>query len=145
MIGVQVVNELLNGVRIVKYYAWERPFAAKIEAIRKKEMGVLLSFNRYVMVAFTVLSGSTVIVMTLIVFLMYVVVCQPPNAPRPGRGMRVYSHAYMPVLVQLHPRHRRQPHAGSSVHHHPAVCSHPRPPHGAAARRCRHAASIRRR
>lgn len=71
---MRIVNELLNGIRIIKYYAWERPFAAKINKIRIGEMKVLLSFNYYVMVAFTVLSSSTVIVMTLVVFLIYTLV-----------------------------------------------------------------------
>ncbi|KAJ2999430.1 hypothetical protein HDV02_002915 [Globomyces sp. JEL0801] len=35
---VSIMNELLQGIRIVKYFAWEKHFAAKIEAARAKEL-----------------------------------------------------------------------------------------------------------
>ncbi|KAI9176218.1 hypothetical protein H9P43_006583 [Blastocladiella emersonii ATCC 22665] len=35
---VKLINELLQGIKIVKLLAWERPFLAKVEAEREKEL-----------------------------------------------------------------------------------------------------------
>jgi hypothetical protein len=35
---VKLTNELLQAIRIVKYYAWEAPFARNIMDARKKEL-----------------------------------------------------------------------------------------------------------
>ena len=35
---VKLINELITGIRIVKFYAWEKPFQAVIEATREREL-----------------------------------------------------------------------------------------------------------
>lgn len=35
---VKMMNEILNGIRVIKYYAWEIPFKEKIDAIRLTEV-----------------------------------------------------------------------------------------------------------
>ena len=35
---VKLMNEVLTGIRIIKFYCWEKPFKSKIEDIRKKEL-----------------------------------------------------------------------------------------------------------
>ena len=35
---VKLMNEILGGIRIIKYYAWELPFREKVDAIRAEEM-----------------------------------------------------------------------------------------------------------
>eukprot|EP00605_Chrysophyceae_sp_TOSAG23-4_P001225 GSChrysophyteH1.ASY1.ANO1.1335.1 assembled CDS len=35
---VKIFNELIAGIRIIKYYAWEKPFSGKLEAIRQNEV-----------------------------------------------------------------------------------------------------------
>ncbi|KAI8838411.1 P-loop containing nucleoside triphosphate hydrolase protein [Chytriomyces cf. hyalinus JEL632] len=37
-----VVNEVLQGIRIIKYFAWEKKFLEKIDAARNKEMTTLI-------------------------------------------------------------------------------------------------------
>jgi ABC-type multidrug transport system fused ATPase/permease subunit len=37
-IRVKLMSEILNGIRVIKYYAWEEPFKEKIEAIRMIEV-----------------------------------------------------------------------------------------------------------
>lgn len=37
---VKVVNEVINGIRVVKFFAWEEPFTVKIGDIREQELGV---------------------------------------------------------------------------------------------------------
>eukprot|EP01032_Pedospumella_encystans_P018756 gene18756-21347_t len=39
-----IVNEVLNSMRVIKYYAWENKFAAKINEARRKELGKLRNY-----------------------------------------------------------------------------------------------------
>ncbi|RHY25271.1 hypothetical protein DYB32_008414, partial [Aphanomyces invadans] len=50
---VKLTNEILQGVRVVKLYAWEDPLEARIEAIRNQEL-LLLKKYQYVRVLNTV-------------------------------------------------------------------------------------------
>ncbi|XP_069492781.1 ATP-binding cassette sub-family C member 5-like [Ambystoma mexicanum] len=38
---VRIMNEILNCIRFIKMYAWEKPFSQKVQAIRKEERSVL--------------------------------------------------------------------------------------------------------
>jgi ABC-type multidrug transport system fused ATPase/permease subunit len=38
---VKMMNEILNGIRVLKYYAWEVPFMGKVEEIRSREVHIL--------------------------------------------------------------------------------------------------------
>lgn len=38
---VKMMNEILTGIRIIKFYAWERPFGKEVSTIRGKEMDAL--------------------------------------------------------------------------------------------------------
>ncbi|CAI7932922.1 unnamed protein product, partial [Closterium sp. NIES-54] len=40
---VKVINELLQGIRVVKCYAWEQPFTAAIAGIRSVELKAMRS------------------------------------------------------------------------------------------------------
>ena len=35
---VKLVNEILGGIRIIKFYAWERPFREQVEEFREREL-----------------------------------------------------------------------------------------------------------
>ena len=35
---VKLMNEILTGIRVIKYYCWEKPFKGKIHDIRKVEL-----------------------------------------------------------------------------------------------------------
>ncbi|KAI1704939.1 ABC transporter transmembrane region domain-containing protein [Ditylenchus destructor] len=38
----KMINEILNGIKVIKLYAWEMPMMETIEAIRKKELACIL-------------------------------------------------------------------------------------------------------
>ena len=38
---MKMVNEVLSGIRVIKMYAWEKPFHAFLAAARNKELDVL--------------------------------------------------------------------------------------------------------
>ena len=35
---VKLTNEVLTGIRVIKYYCWEKPFLEKIREVRAKEL-----------------------------------------------------------------------------------------------------------
>lgn len=41
---VNLVNELIHNIRIIKYYAWEQPFTKRINSARKKEIHELKQY-----------------------------------------------------------------------------------------------------
>jgi len=38
---IKLMNEILNGIKVLKLYAWEKSFKEKVLAIRQKELNVL--------------------------------------------------------------------------------------------------------
>ena len=41
---VKLINEFLQAIRVVKFYAWEVPIEERIRTIRSKEMGLLFEY-----------------------------------------------------------------------------------------------------
>ena len=44
---VKILNEVLSGMRIIKYYAWEKPFQEKVNSLRQEELDKLAKAQRY--------------------------------------------------------------------------------------------------
>lgn len=42
---IKVENEVLGGMKIIKLYAWEQPFLAKITATRDRELSALWNYQ----------------------------------------------------------------------------------------------------
>jgi len=41
---VKLVNEFLQAIRVVKYYAWEVPIEERVQSVRSIEVGMLMSY-----------------------------------------------------------------------------------------------------
>jgi ABC-type multidrug transport system fused ATPase/permease subunit len=67
---VALINEVLNGIRIVKYYAWETPFIEKINGIREPELDCVAVMCRAIM-SFVIVTSSMPALLQIGVFLMY--------------------------------------------------------------------------
>ncbi|KAJ5070817.1 abc transporter atp-binding protein/permease vmr1-related [Anaeramoeba ignava] len=55
---IKIINELLQGIRVIKFYAWEKIFKKKILDLRDKEISILKSIlilRMFLMVIFTIL------------------------------------------------------------------------------------------
>ena len=46
-VRIKVCNEVLAGMRVIKYYAWEVPFHEKVEQLRKVELDKLMSLATF--------------------------------------------------------------------------------------------------
>ncbi|XP_046565290.1 multidrug resistance-associated protein 1-like [Haliotis rubra] len=42
---IKLLNEVLNGIKVLKLYAWETSFKRKVESVRRKEVDVLLKIS----------------------------------------------------------------------------------------------------
>ena len=69
---VKMMNEILTGIRIIKFYAWERPFGKEVETVRAKEMDALTKMSYVVAVGFSIILLSTPIIQPIFVFMTYV-------------------------------------------------------------------------
>eukprot|EP00029_Vermamoeba_vermiformis_P003040 TRINITY_DN133_c1_g2_i1.p1 TRINITY_DN133_c1_g2~~TRINITY_DN133_c1_g2_i1.p1 ORF type:complete len:1304 (-),score=377.00 TRINITY_DN133_c1_g2_i1:6-3917(-) len=70
---LKVINELLSGIRIIKYYAWEEAFYHNIDKFREDELKALRALNQSRMTLITLINGSMIIAsaLTIILFSLY--------------------------------------------------------------------------
>ncbi|CAI9738034.1 resistance-associated 1-like isoform X1 [Octopus vulgaris] len=69
-IRIKLMNEILNGIKVIKLYAWEESLQKKINEIRKKEIS-LLRKAAYVTAVSTFLSTITPFAVTFVTFATY--------------------------------------------------------------------------
>jgi len=75
---VKLVNEVLAGIRIIKFYAWETPFRKQIEAIRSLELQHLTRLAYVSAVGFSMIMLSAPIILPIIVFATYISISEEP-------------------------------------------------------------------
>merc|ERR1712003_165389 len=75
---VKMMNEILTGIRIIKFYAWERPFGKEVGRLREKEMIALAKLSYISAIGFSVLLLSTPIVQPIFVFITYISIQDEP-------------------------------------------------------------------
>jgi len=69
---VKMMNEILNGIRVIKFYAWEKPFRKEVAQIRKKELKALTQLTYVSSIGFSVVLMSAPVIQPILVFLTYV-------------------------------------------------------------------------
>lgn len=57
---VKMINEILAGIRIIKFYAWEKPFGKEVQRLREKELKALttLAYTTAIGFSLIMLSGK---------------------------------------------------------------------------------------
>lgn len=70
---INLMNEILNGIKILKLYAWETPFMEKISEIREEEL-VATRKLCYLDLGFEFFSSLTNVLITCSGFILYVVI-----------------------------------------------------------------------
>ena len=70
---IKVMNEILDGIKVLKLYAWEPSFARKVEAIREKEVATLKKMS-YLGAVQTFMFTAAPFMVTLASFATYVLV-----------------------------------------------------------------------
>jgi ATP-binding cassette subfamily C (CFTR/MRP) protein 1 len=75
---VKMMNEILTGIRIIKFYAWEKPFGKEVGRLRLKEVEALTKLAYVTAVGFSIILLSTPIIQPIIVFVTYVNIQDEP-------------------------------------------------------------------
>jgi len=75
---VKMVNEILNGIRIIKFYAWEKAFGKEVGKLREAEMKALTRLSYVSAVGFSLILLSAPILQPILVFTAYVNIQDKP-------------------------------------------------------------------
>ncbi|XP_055108074.2 ATP-binding cassette sub-family C member 2 [Symphalangus syndactylus] len=70
---LKIMNEILSGIKILKYFAWEPSFRDQVQNLRKKELKNLLAFTQLQCVVIFVFQLTPVLV-SVVTFSVYVLV-----------------------------------------------------------------------
>ncbi|XP_069315906.1 ATP-binding cassette sub-family C member 2 isoform X2 [Eulemur rufifrons] len=70
---LKIMNEILSGIKILKYFAWEPSFKDQVHKLRKKELKNLLVFGR-IQAVITFLLYLAPVLVSVITFSVYVLV-----------------------------------------------------------------------
>lgn len=67
---VRLMNEIINGIQVIKMYAWEKPFEAMVKLARKQEISVVTSasYLRGVYLSCSVFIERTTLYLTIITY-----------------------------------------------------------------------------
>lgn len=75
---VKMMNEILSGIRIIKFYAWEKPFGKEIYKLRHEELKALTRLSYVSAVGFSLILLSAPIIQPILVFATYVNIQSKP-------------------------------------------------------------------
>ena len=75
---VKMMNEILNGIRIIKFNAWEKPFGKEVGKLRDAEMKALTKLAYVSAVGFSLILLSAPILQPILVFATYVNISDKP-------------------------------------------------------------------
>ena len=68
---VKLMNEILTGIRVIKYYCWEKPFKGKIHDLRKEELKNHAKMSWLMTVGIECMMGLIPNVVPLVCFSLY--------------------------------------------------------------------------
>ena len=72
------MNEILAGIRIIKFYGWKKPFQKEVKTVRDKELKALTNLAYVSAVGFLLILSSAPIIQPILVFLTYIKIQNPP-------------------------------------------------------------------
>ncbi|XP_056882198.1 ATP-binding cassette sub-family C member 4-like [Takifugu flavidus] len=69
---IRIMNEVLSGIRIIKMYAWEKPFSALVTEVRRKEISQIMksSYLRGLNMASFFASSKIIVFVTFTVYVL---------------------------------------------------------------------------
>ena len=96
---VKLMNEILSGIRVIKYYAWETAFKKKIDAVRTEEVKYLQRISYVVAFGFSILIFSTPIILPIIIFYTYVQLGNQLDASTAFTTIALFNLLQMPFAL----------------------------------------------
>ena len=68
---VKLMNEIIVGIRVIKFYAWERPVLDRIRAVRAEELSRVKKLAYTIAIGFSMILMGAPIVQPILIFLVY--------------------------------------------------------------------------
>ena len=75
---VKLTNEVLTGIRVIKYYCWEKPFKEKIRGVRAKELRLVTKMSWIMAGGFDCVTALMPCIVPLVCFSLYPSVLNKP-------------------------------------------------------------------
>lgn len=97
-IRVKLMNEILSGIRIIKYYAWEKAFAEKVTLVREKELKLLEVSAYVVAIAFTIILQAVPVFLPVLIFFTYVKLGNTLDAARAFTSIALFNLMQFPFI-----------------------------------------------
>lgn len=69
---VKMINEILAGIRVIKFYSWEKPFGKEVTRIRNEELKALTVLAYTTAIGFSLIMLSAPIINPILVFGAYI-------------------------------------------------------------------------
>ena len=88
---VKLMNECLNGIRVLKFYAWELPLMEKIKAIRESEISIVARMGYLFNFVFGLLLLSATQIQTVLIFLTYVAQGNQLDAAKVSKQLYIFT------------------------------------------------------
>ncbi|CAG5133932.1 unnamed protein product [Candidula unifasciata] len=93
---VKLTNELLSGIRVVKFYAWEQHFTARINSIREKEL-LYLRGRKYLDAMCVYFWATTPVMISILTFSTYVVMGKTLTAAKVFTSLSLFLMLISPL------------------------------------------------
>ena len=68
---VKLINEVLTGIRVIKYYCWEKPFTGKIREVRAQELKLVTKMAWIMAAGFDCVTALVPCIVPLVCFSLY--------------------------------------------------------------------------
>ena len=67
---IRLMNEIVNGMKVIKMFTWEKPFASMVHSARKEEINIVrkTSFYRAINFSFGFCASRFILFCTFLVF-----------------------------------------------------------------------------
>jgi len=106
------MNEILSGIRIIKFYAWEAAFEGKISSIRDEELAILKKMAYAIAIGFSLVLASTPIIQPVVIFYTYSSLGNQLDAAKVSSELYSYV-AYKMLLIGIYYNLTLQPASAS--------------------------------
>ncbi|XP_055357966.1 LOW QUALITY PROTEIN: ATP-binding cassette sub-family C member 10-like [Paramacrobiotus metropolitanus] len=93
---VKLMSEALSAIRVIKYYAWEKWFSARVDAVRQREMATVKSI-KYLDACCVYFWATTPLIMSVLTFVTYVSFGKQLTAAKVFTCLSVFGLVYAPL------------------------------------------------
>ena len=96
---VKLMNEMLSGIRVIKFYAWENAFMQKVLTVRTAELIKLKQMAYIIAVFFTLVMQALPTFMPVLVFYTYLRLGNKLNAAVAFTTVSLYNQMQVPFML----------------------------------------------